>query len=72
MHGKVTYNESNKHESNFTSVTIQKNNSVMLNSFSSSACDSKVKIPNFFVSFGPISRSIFTRSGRPTKVAFRT
>ncbi|MEE9362105.1 MAG: phosphoribosylformylglycinamidine synthase [Cellulophaga sp.] len=30
VHGKVTYNESGKHESNFTSVTIQKNNSVML------------------------------------------
>ncbi|MRH99971.1 phosphoribosylformylglycinamidine synthase [Kriegella sp. EG-1] len=31
-HGKMTYNESNKHESNFTSVKIQKNNSVMLSS----------------------------------------
>jgi len=29
-HGKMTYNDSNKHESGFTSVTIQKNNSVML------------------------------------------
>ncbi|HET8737799.1 MAG TPA: phosphoribosylformylglycinamidine synthase [Pricia sp.] len=29
-HGKLTYNDSGKHESNFTSVTIQKNNSVML------------------------------------------
>ncbi len=32
-HGKITFNDSNKHESNFTSVTIQKNNSVMLSSF---------------------------------------
>ncbi|SHK31043.1 phosphoribosylformylglycinamidine synthase [Maribacter aquivivus] len=31
-HGKMTYNESHKHESNFTSVEIQKNNSVMLSS----------------------------------------
>ncbi|WP_047415650.1 phosphoribosylformylglycinamidine synthase [Cellulophaga sp. Hel_I_12] len=31
-HGKMTYNDSNKHESNFTSVIIQKNNSVMLSS----------------------------------------
>tara|TARA_R110002050_G_scaffold100580_1_gene208196 strand:- start:156585 stop:160259 length:3675 start_codon:yes stop_codon:yes gene_type:complete len=31
-HGKMTYNESYKHESNFTSVAIQKNNSVMLSS----------------------------------------
>ena len=31
-HGKMTYNESGKHESNFTSVKIQKNNSVMLSS----------------------------------------
>ncbi len=31
-HGKLTYNDSNKHESAFTSVTIQKNNSVMLSS----------------------------------------
>ncbi|TLP79091.1 phosphoribosylformylglycinamidine synthase [Maribacter sp. ACAM166] len=29
-HGKMTYNDSHKHESNFTSVEIQKNNSVML------------------------------------------
>jgi len=31
-HGKMTYNDSLKHESNFTSVVIQKNNSVMLSS----------------------------------------
>ncbi|NAS11657.1 phosphoribosylformylglycinamidine synthase [Poritiphilus flavus] len=30
IHGKLTYNDSGKHESNFTSVKIQKNNSVML------------------------------------------
>ncbi len=30
VHGKLTYNESQKHESNFTSVKIQENNSVML------------------------------------------
>ena len=30
QHGKLTYNASQKHESAFTSVTIQKNNSVML------------------------------------------
>lgn len=30
VHGKLTYNNSHKHESGFTSVTIQKNNSVML------------------------------------------
>ncbi len=29
-HGKMTYNDSHKHESAFTSVKIQKNNSVML------------------------------------------
>jgi len=29
-HGKIIFNESYKHESSFTSVTIQKNNSVML------------------------------------------
>jgi len=29
---KMTFNDSHKHESNFTSVTIQKNNSVMLSS----------------------------------------
>jgi phosphoribosylformylglycinamidine synthase len=32
MHGKLTYNESHKHESGFTSVKILKNNSVMLSS----------------------------------------
>jgi phosphoribosylformylglycinamidine synthase len=31
-HGKMTYNTSQKHESGFTSVKIQKNNSVMLSS----------------------------------------
>lgn len=31
-HGKLTYNDSGKHESAFTSVNIQKNNSVMLSS----------------------------------------
>lgn len=31
VHGKLIHNDSQKHESNFTSVTIQKNNSVMLN-----------------------------------------
>ncbi len=29
-HGKLTYNDSRKHESNFTSVKVQENNSVML------------------------------------------
>ena len=32
QHGKMAFNESHKHESNFTSVKIQKNNSVMLSS----------------------------------------
>jgi phosphoribosylformylglycinamidine synthase len=32
IHGKMLHNESHKHESIFTSVTIQKNNSVMLSS----------------------------------------
>ncbi|MDB4292166.1 phosphoribosylformylglycinamidine synthase [Maribacter sp.] len=31
-HGKMTYNDSNKHESNFTSVKVQENHSVMLSS----------------------------------------
>ncbi len=31
-HGKMVHNNSNKHESNFTSVKIQENNSVMLSS----------------------------------------
>ncbi|ASV31878.1 phosphoribosylformylglycinamidine synthase [Maribacter cobaltidurans] len=31
-HGKMTYNDSHKHESNFTSVKIQENDSVMLSS----------------------------------------
>jgi len=32
VHGKMTYNDSGKHESSFTSVKIQDNNSVMLSS----------------------------------------
>ena len=35
-HGKLTYNDSQKHESAFTSVTIQKNNSVMLSTLEGS------------------------------------
>ncbi|MGX1929250.1 phosphoribosylformylglycinamidine synthase [Flagellimonas sp. 2504JD4-2] len=31
-HGRLTYNDSGKHESNFTSVKVQENNSVMLSS----------------------------------------
>jgi len=31
-HGKMSYNDSHKHESNFTSVKVQENNSVMLSS----------------------------------------
>jgi len=36
VHGKLTYNDSGKHESAFTSVTIQENNSVMLSSLAGS------------------------------------
>ena len=36
VHGKMTYNDSKKHESAFTSVTIQENNSVMLSSLAGS------------------------------------
>ncbi len=32
VHGKLTYNDSQKHESSFTSVKIEENNSVMLSS----------------------------------------
>ncbi len=36
VHGKMLHNNSMKHESNFTSVTIQENNSVMLSSLAGS------------------------------------
>jgi phosphoribosylformylglycinamidine synthase len=36
VHGKMHHNNSQKHESGFTSVTIQKNNSVMLSSLEGS------------------------------------
>ena len=35
-HGRMTFNDSHKHESNFTSVTIQPNNSVMLSNLAGS------------------------------------
>ena len=35
-HGRLTYNDSGKHESNFTSVKIEPNNSVMLSSLAGS------------------------------------
>jgi len=34
QHGKMTYNDSHKHESNFTSVAVAENNSVMLSTLS--------------------------------------
>src|SRR5690606_12781600 len=36
VHGKMTYNDSHKHESAFTSVKIQENNSVMLSTLAGS------------------------------------
>jgi phosphoribosylformylglycinamidine synthase len=36
IHGKMTYNDSHKHESAFTSVKIQENNSVMLSTLAGS------------------------------------
>ncbi|MCA0153435.1 phosphoribosylformylglycinamidine synthase [Winogradskyella vincentii] len=36
VHGKMVHNDSHKHESSFTSVKIQKNNSVMLSTLSGS------------------------------------
>ncbi|WMI69925.1 phosphoribosylformylglycinamidine synthase [Mangrovimonas sp. YM274] len=36
VHGKMVHNDSHKHESSFTSVTIQENNSVMLSSLAGS------------------------------------
>ncbi len=36
VHGKMIHNESQKHESSFTSVAVQKNNSVMLSSLEGS------------------------------------
>ena len=36
QHGRLTHNDSHKHESAFTSVTIQKNNSIMLSSLEGS------------------------------------
>ena len=36
VHGKMLHNDSHKHESNFTSVTIEENNSVMLSTLAGS------------------------------------
>jgi len=36
IHGKLAHNDSQKHESNFTSVTIQENNSIMLSTLAGS------------------------------------
>jgi len=36
VHGKLLHNDSHKHESNFTSVKVQKNNSVMLSTLAGS------------------------------------
>jgi len=36
IHGKLTYNDSHKHESAFTSVKVQENNSIMLSTLAGS------------------------------------
>ncbi len=53
VHGKMTYNTSKKHESGFTSVKIQKNNSVMLSTLEGTTLgvwishgEGKFKLPN--------------------------
>jgi len=53
VHGKMHHNTSNKHESGFTSVKIQKNNSVMLSSLEGATLgvwishgEGKFKLPN--------------------------
>jgi phosphoribosylformylglycinamidine synthase len=53
QHGKMTFNDSRKHESGFTSVQIQKNNSVMLSSLEGAKLgvwishgEGKFKLPN--------------------------
>ena len=53
VHGKMTYNDSHKHESSFTSVKIQENNSVMLSNLAGSTLgvwishgEGKFKLPN--------------------------
>lgn len=52
-HGKLTFNDSGKHESGFTSVTVQKNDSVMLSSLEGATLgvwvsngEGKFKLPN--------------------------
>ncbi|MBR9916007.1 MAG: phosphoribosylformylglycinamidine synthase, partial [Algicola sp.] len=53
VHGKLVHNDSHKHESSFTSVTIQENNSVMLSSLAGSTLgvwishgEGKFSLPN--------------------------
>ena len=53
VHGKMTYNDSHKHESSFTSVKIQENNSVMLSNLAGSTLgvwishgEGRFKLPN--------------------------
>ncbi|RZV61030.1 MAG: phosphoribosylformylglycinamidine synthase, partial [Flavobacteriaceae bacterium] len=53
VHGKMTYNDSGKHESSFTSVKIQENDSIMLSSLAGSTLgvwishgEGKFKLPN--------------------------
>ena len=53
VHGKLIHNDSQKHESSFTSVTIQENNSVMLSSLAGSTLgvwishgEGKFSLPN--------------------------
>jgi phosphoribosylformylglycinamidine synthase len=53
IHGKLHHNESHKHESIFTSVTIQKNNSIMLSTLEGATLgvwvshgEGKFKLPN--------------------------
>jgi phosphoribosylformylglycinamidine synthase len=62
-HGKMTYNNSKKHESSFTSVTIQKNNSIMLSSLEGSTLgvwishgEGKFKLPHTEANYNIVAK----------------
>ncbi|TLF44099.1 phosphoribosylformylglycinamidine synthase [Maribacter aurantiacus] len=63
IHGKMTYNDSHKHESNFTSVKILENNSVMLSTLAGSTLgvwishgEGKFKLPKNESEYGIVAK----------------
>ncbi len=67
VHGKMLHNNSQKHESNFTSVTVQENNSIMLSSLAGSTLgvwishgEGKFNLPEAEANYNIVAKYAYT------------